>query len=299
MLGAIATKPTATALGRGMAQKHDNSGVSAGMDLAQFAALHAPALEADEARFNLHIASITSAEKEKPLGLRLWSLGAPGHCAMQWPGRAILLGDLNRVECQQLAEATRAIGAPGVVGADQTAHWFVEHAIAMGAEFDNPIPQRIHVLSDSPRYPGVLGSAREVSAADAPLLFDWLVAFQKEAVPHDPPPDRANVERTAGAGRFLFWTVDGESVAMAAIARRLRHTGAISSVYTPPEVRGRGYAGSVTAAVADRLFAEGKTTVCLYTDLRNPMSNRCYAKIGFRPHCDSWHFVRRPHTGSS
>jgi len=22
-------------------------------------------------------------------------------------------------------------------------------------------------------------------------------------------------------------------------------------------------------------------TACLYTDLRNPMSNRCYAKIGF------------------
>ena len=85
---------------------------------------------------------------------------------------------------------------------------------------------------------------------------------------------------------------------MAAIARRVRHTGAIGSVYTPPEQRGRGYAGSVTAAVVDRLFAEGKRATCLYTDLRNPLSNRCYAKIGFRPHCDSWYYVRRPRAAS-
>jgi len=85
---------------------------------------------------------------------------------------------------------------------------------------------------------------------------------------------------------------------MAAITRRVRRTGAISSVYTPPEQRGRGYAGSVTAAVVDRLFAEGKKAICLYTDLRNPLSNRCYAKIGFRPHCDSWYYVRRRRAAS-
>lgn len=100
--------------------------MSAGMDLAQFAALHVPALEADEARFNLHIARLTSVEREKPSGLRLWSLGAPGHCAMQWPGREILLGNLDRAECRQLAEAMMDIGAPGVVGADETAHWFLD-----------------------------------------------------------------------------------------------------------------------------------------------------------------------------
>jgi len=42
----------------------------------------------------------------------------------------------------------------------------------------------------------------------------------------------------------------------------------------------------------------GKTSVCLYTDLRNPYSNRCYAKIGFKPHCDSWHYLRTARTGS-
>src|SRR5262249_29936451 len=115
------------------------------MEVAEFAALHVPALEADEVRFNLQIAAITAALLETPVGLRSWSLGAPGHCAIQWPGRAILLGNLALAECQRLAEATVATGSPGVVGADLTARWFVERAIAMGETFEDPIPQRIHI----------------------------------------------------------------------------------------------------------------------------------------------------------
>jgi predicted GNAT family acetyltransferase len=86
--------------------------------------------------------------------------------------------------------------------------------------------------------------------------------------------------------------VDGEPVSMAGIVRQTRHAAAIAAVYTPPKLRGRGYAGSVTAAVVERVFAEGKAIACLYTDLRNPISNRCYAKIGFKPICPSWHYPR-------
>lgn len=269
------------------------------MDLAVFAQRHVAALEADEVRFNLQIAAITAAVKERPAGFRHWELGAPGHCAVQWPGHAIVLGNLDQAACRELASATAQIEYPGVVGADRSPRWFVQYATAGGADFEDPIPQRIHVLSDAPRYPGVAGSPRAVSAADAPLLFEWLVAFHEQATPHDPPPKEVNVTKAAASGRFLFWTVDEQPVSVAAIARRLHHTGAISSVYTPPEHRGRGYAGSVTAAVVDRLFAEGKTAACLYTDLRNPISNRCYAKIGFSPHCDSWHYLRRSSSGPS
>ena len=138
------------------------------MGLAEFAELHVPALEADEVRFNLQIAAIASALKEKPAGFRHWALGAPGHCAIQWPGRAIVLGNLDQAECRELAKATMQIAYRGVVGSDHTAHWFVEHATAMGVHFEDPIPQRIHALSGAPRYPGADGSARPVRAADAP-----------------------------------------------------------------------------------------------------------------------------------
>jgi predicted GNAT family acetyltransferase len=181
---------------------------------------------------------------------------------------------------------------PGVVGADETTHWFVERATALGATFEDPIPQRIHVLTARPHYPAAKGASRPVGTDDAPLLFEWLIGFHQEAVPHDPRPEQATVEMQAASGRYFFWIVNDRPVSVAAISRRLGRTGAIAPVYTPPEQRGRGYAGSVTASIADRLFAEGKASACLYTDLRNPMSNRCYAKVGFQPYCDSSLYLR-------
>jgi hypothetical protein len=92
-----------------------------------------------------------------------------------------------------------------------------------------------------------------VTAEDASLFADWMAAFAAEAVPHDPPPVRERLERTAGEGRHLFWIVNGEPVSVAGIGRRTRNAVAISGVYTPAPLRGRGYAGSVTAAVVERV----------------------------------------------
>jgi len=49
---------------------------------------------------------------------------------------------------------------------------------------------------------------------------------------------------------------------------------------------------TLTAAVVERIYAEGRKTACLYTDLRNSFSNRCYARIGFKPVCASVQFYR-------
>ena len=120
------------------------------------------------------------------------------------------------------------------------------------------------------------------------------MSFVREATPHDPLPSRERLHALAGEVQHFFWIVDDEPVSMAAIVRRTRNAAAIAAVYTPPPRRGRGYAGSVTAAVAEQAFAEGKAVACLYTNARNPFSNRCYAKIGFEPVCDSAHIPRSP-----
>lgn len=260
------------------------------MDLQHFVATHLPALERDEARFNVLIAVLSAAARKPSSALVRWTVGAAGHCAVRSPGRSILLGQLDEAECRRLAQDAIDDAGAGVVGADDTAHWFAEHAASLGAKLGQPIPQRIHVLSHPPRYPQTAGSARPATADDASVLHAWLSAFRREATPHDPPPSREDADKAAQSGRFLLWTVDGEPVAMAALVRSLRHTGAIGAVYTPPEHRGRGYAGSVTAATAERIFADGKASVCLYTDLRNSASNRCYARIGFVAHCEAWHY---------
>ena len=259
---------------------------------SEFMKYHAPALEANEAKYNLILGLLGNPSAKE---LRLWTLpgpGWPGSCAIQYPDRPIVLGSLSEAQCHQLADQTQALDYPGVVGCDDTARWFVDEAERLGLRFRDPIPQAIHVLDSSPTYPAASGYARQVCDEDANLFLDWMLAFLNEAVPHDPKPSREQLETTISDGRFFFWIVDDQPVSMAGIARRTRNTAAISGVYTPPSLCGRGYAGSVTAAVAERIFAEWKTAACLYTDLRNPSSNRCYARVGFTTICGSLHYVR-------
>jgi RimJ/RimL family protein N-acetyltransferase len=258
----------------------------------EFLEHHLPALERDEVRHNLILAILGRLAAPHPPDLVRWTLGAPGACAVQTPGYPIVLGELTRAQCCALADATRDLDYPGVVGPDRTAQWFVQRAIELGLTFLEPIPQQIQVLRERPNYPGAPGHARVIGPADVELFAEWSIAFMREAVPHDPVPGRERLAQVAAEGRHQFWIVDGEPVAMAGIVRWTRHAGAIASVYTPPARRGRGYAGAVTAAVVERIFAEGKTAACLYTDRRNPYSNRCYAKIGFEPACRSWHYPR-------
>ena len=76
------------------------------MMIEEFARVHLPGLETDEVRFNVPIAVLTAAVQDTPAGFTFWSLGEPGHCAIRSPGRPILLGNLNRAECDRLAEET-------------------------------------------------------------------------------------------------------------------------------------------------------------------------------------------------
>jgi predicted GNAT family acetyltransferase len=56
----------------------------------------------------------------------------------------------------------------------------------------------------------------------------------------------------------------------------------VAPVYTPRELRGRGYAAAATAAVSrEALRLAGE--VLLFTDLDNSTSNALYQRLGYRP----------------
>jgi RimJ/RimL family protein N-acetyltransferase len=258
----------------------------------EFCSFHLPALERDEVRHNIMLTVLGTVAGGELAKIATWTLGLPGQCAIMTAGRPILLADLSDAQCRTLAEETTQLDYAGVIGPDQTAAWFAQRATELGVKFLEPIPQRIHGLREKPMYPGAPGYARPTTSEDATVLADWMTSFVREATPYDAAPSRERMTALAGEGRHLFWIVDDEPVSMAAIVRRTRNAAAIAAVYTPPHLRGKGYGGSVTAAVAEQAFAEGKTTVCLYTNLRNPFSNRCYAKIGFKRVCDSAHIPR-------
>jgi RimJ/RimL family protein N-acetyltransferase len=260
-------------------------------ELAEFAAYHEAALLLDEVRHGLIFNALARMTAQSRTDLLFWTLGAPGQCAIKMGPHSIVLGAPDEGQCRRLAELTAKFDYPGVVGAEDTAIWFAERAMQLGLPFREPEAQQLHQLSDKPRYPGASGHARILTSEDLPLFADWLARFYQEAVPHDIPPSSEEIARMAETGQFLLWIDDGEPVSMAGIVRRLKKSAAISGVYTLPEHRGRGYAGSVTAANVDRIYREGYTIACLYTDLRNPISNQCYASIG-KPVC-RWTHVRR------
>ncbi len=65
---------------------------------------------------------------------------------------------------------------------------------------------------------------------------------------------------------------------MAGILTRLSNFAAIAGVYTPPELRGRGYAGSVTAAIGSADFGSEAAAV-LIRDMRRSSGTQPTAKI--------------------
>jgi predicted GNAT family acetyltransferase len=82
---------------------------------------------------------------------------------------------------------------------------------------------------------------------------------------------------------LTLWELGGAPVSMAALTRRVAGMVRVGPVYTPPELRGHGYASAVTAEVSRAALADGAEEVLLCTDLANPVSNSIYQHIGYRP----------------
>ena len=79
---------------------------------------------------------------------------------------------------------------------------------------------------------------------------------------------------------------DGDRVSMCSRSRPTLHGASIGLVYTPPGLRGRGYASACVADLSQRILDSGKAFCTLFTDLANPTSNAIYQRIGYRPLCD-------------
>lgn len=138
----------------------------------------------------------------------------------------------------------------------------------------------------SVRWPPMpTGYIRRALPEDEPLVWQWYCDFISEAVPNDPMPSRPNVRRSLTQGNIFLWD-DGGPVCLVARGRALPHGYSVGPVYTPPALRGRGYAAACTAAASQALLDAGAQFCTLFTDLANPISNKIYQRIGYRPVCD-------------
>jgi len=137
-----------------------------------------------------------------------------------------------------------------------------------------------------PPDPAPAGTARVAVADDRELLFDWHHRFHREV--GEEIGDRTTIinDRISYGGLSL-WEVDAVPVAMAGRTRASAGMIRLGPVFTPVELRSRGYGAAVTAAVsaaAQELVGE----VLLFTDLTNPISNAIYQRLGYQPVHDRW-----------
>ena len=144
------------------------------------------------------------------------------------------------------------------------------------------IPERLHRLHRL-RTPDVPGEARMATEDDRHLLLPWSQAFAED-VGHQAGSVEEGLRVRLEHGAMLIWTVDGEPVSMAGHTTVVRGVTRVGPVYTPPQNRCHGYGAAVTAAATTAALAQpGAVDVTLFTDLRNPTSNKIYAEIGYRP----------------
>lgn len=144
-------------------------------------------------------------------------------------------------------------------------------------------------LMSPPAPARAAGRLRPPDAGESTLLAQWQLAFIDElALPDDRERALRNLDQRVARGLVRVWDHAG-AAAFAGFGEAL-DIARIAPVYTPPELRGRGYASAMVSELARELFVAGKRAIFLTTDVANPTSNSIYQRIGFSPVADHYHF---------
>lgn len=190
-----------------------------------------------------------------------------------------------------LAEALRSQGAelPGVLGpVDLAAAFSRRWAELSGQVARIQMRERIYEIREVlPAHSESKGCCRWAMADDALWLVAWIEAFTQEAMPDAPVRDAQAVvaerlQKPFPIGGYLIMTRDGVPVSVAGYGRPTGTGVRVGPVYTPPALRGLGYASLTVRKLTQRLIDAGYQSVFLFTDLDNPTSNSIYQNIGYR-----------------
>ena len=257
---------------------------------ASFRARAGAFLEAREAQFNLFFGLLSAIESGAYPEFWLATLeDDQGHvhgCALQTPPFPVVLSDLPPAALEALL-TDRLAQRPqleGVNGPRQTCRAFADAWSARtNATWTRAMAQGVFALDavTPPAHPPA-GHLRALREDDLDQVTAWIDAFYREADVMARAPAAARARERLAEGSLFLWDDAGQPTSMAAYAGPTPHGIRINSVYTPPPLRGRGYASATVAALSQRLLDEGRRFCFLFTDLDNPTSNKIYQALGYR-----------------
>ena len=253
----------------------------------------------DEARYGLILGLAQVLEKNPhrygPADPWFCTIGTGNNisaAAMRTPPNRVILahfsGDIEAMAEKLVSAVFKDFKAiPGVVGDKELVDVFAGRwCEKCDTKIINTQAQRIYRLLKVNNTPASPGRFRVATMADKELVVKWAHAFHIDIggeIRHAPESDPAPMLEH---GWIFFWEND-KPVSMAAKTRPTDKGMTVGYVYTPPELRGKGYATSCVAELSRHILQSGKEFCTLYTDLANPTSNSIYKKIGYNPVCDS------------
>ncbi len=261
-----------------------------------------PLLLADEARHNLILGIAGAVRNGFYEEHRLWLVrdgGRPVAAGLRTPPYNLVLARPESDEAlAALVEAVAGEELPGVVGALPEVERFAAlYSARTRSQARRRMGQGVYALGEVVLPPQPPGAARKANVDDREAVLRMWIAFGEEAL-HEDSPARERAARTLdqrlSSPRLgvMLWEDAGEIVSLAGWGGETPNGIRIGPVYTPPELRGRGYATALTAELSGRLldgglFPGGRRFCFLYTDLANPTSNAIYERIGYRRVCES------------
>ena len=278
-------------------------------DMAQLRANVFPFLCVEEARHNLllgiigNVVSGTRAYSDQhPQAWVATQSDAVAAVAVRTPPFRLVLSDIASpgvAHALAAAIAQDESDIPGVVGNRPTVSDFVvAWRDVTGQDIDRTMEQGVYALSAVTHPLGVKGSGRPATQADRDVLVEWLLAFGRELNDRfmQQLNDRFMQQRslrelderlTDSDAGYQLWVVDGQPVSVVGFGSFTPNGARIGPVYTPPELRGHGYATALVADISEELLRRGRRHCFLYTDLANPTSNSIYGKVGYDWVCAS------------
>ena len=234
------------------------------------------------------VLTLLEQRRHRPAPGRYWTVRNGGDVegfAMRSPGdKPLLLTPMSREAAESVAAVIAAdeyVAIPGVTAEAGTAAAFAgTWSELVPGRVDVREGQRLYRLGELSLVEGAPGRLRQAHEDERGLLAEWVTAFCADtgAVAGD-PAEMVSQEMTAGC---LFVWDDGGAVSVARATSGVAGVSRIGFVYTPPELRGRGYALGCVGALSQRVREVERLDCVLYTQLANPTSNRIYRRLGYR-----------------
>jgi len=131
-------------------------------------------------------------------------------------------------------------------------------------------------------------TGRRIQPGDVDLLTDWGAAYEVEALGEEDSlrlrrQVREETERAIREQRTWVLEDGGRPVARSSFNTAIAEAVQIGGVWTPPELRRRGYGRAVVAASLLDARAAGVEKGILFTGEDNIAAQKAYEALGFRP----------------